>query len=64
MGVIGSEKWLNFATHPGLVAIARQLIGDDIILWGTTIFGKPARSGKETRGTRTANTIRSGRCGF
>ena len=34
MGVIGSEKWLNFATHPGLVAIARQLIGDDIILWG------------------------------
>src|SRR5262245_7428416 len=31
MGVIGSEKWLEFATHPGLVAIARQLIGDDII---------------------------------
>src|SRR5687767_15679612 len=48
MGVIGSEKWLSFATHPGLISIARQLIGDDIILWGTTIFGKPARSGKET----------------
>lgn len=48
MGLIGSEKWLEFATHPGLMAIARQLIGDDIILWGTTVFGKPAQSGKET----------------
>lgn len=48
MGVKGSEKWLEFATHPGLVAIARQLIGDDIILWGTTLFGKPPFSGKET----------------
>jgi len=47
-GVIGSEVWLEFATHPGLVSIARQLIGDDIILWGTTVFGKPARNGKET----------------
>jgi len=47
-GVIGSEKWLDFATHPDLMDIAGQLIGDDIILWGTTIFGKPAHSGKET----------------
>jgi ectoine hydroxylase-related dioxygenase (phytanoyl-CoA dioxygenase family) len=31
-----------------LMEIARQLIGEDIILWGTTIFGKPAMSGKET----------------
>lgn len=48
MGVVGSEKWFEFATHPGLISIARQLIGDDIILWGTTIFGKPARNGKAT----------------
>jgi len=48
MGIVGSEKWLDFATHPGLVAIARQLIGDDIVLWGTTLFGKPAFGGKET----------------
>ena len=47
-GVVGSEKWLEFATHPDLMAIAAQLIGEDIILWGTTIFGKPAGSGKET----------------
>jgi len=47
-GVIGSQAWLDFATHPDLMSIAGQLIGDDIILWGTTIFGKPAHNGKET----------------
>ncbi len=47
-GVIGSKKWLEFATHPDLLNIAAQLIGEDIILWGTTLFGKPAHSGKET----------------
>lgn len=48
MGVIGSEKFLDFATQPELMAIARQLIGEDIILWGTTLFGKPPHNGKET----------------
>jgi len=48
MGVIGSEKWLEFATHPALVATAQQLIGNDIILWGTTLFGKPPLNGKQT----------------
>ena len=48
MGIKGSEKWFEFATHPGIIEVARQLIGDDIILWGTTIFGKPAMNGKET----------------
>ena len=47
-GVRGSKKWLEFATHPALMEIAAQLIGEDIILWGTTIFGKPALNGKET----------------
>ena len=47
-GVVGSKRWLEFATHPDLMDIAAQLIGEDIILWGTTIFGKPARNGKET----------------
>ncbi|SEK38863.1 Ectoine hydroxylase-related dioxygenase, phytanoyl-CoA dioxygenase (PhyH) family [Roseovarius nanhaiticus] len=48
MGVKGSRKWLDFATHPRLMEAARQLIGDDIILWGTTLFGKPPKNGKET----------------
>lgn len=44
----GSRKWLDFATQPALMEIARQLMGDDIILWGTTLFGKPPFNGKET----------------
>lgn len=47
-GVRGSQEWLEFATRPELMEIAARLIGDDLILWGTTIFGKPARQGKET----------------
>ena len=47
-GVKGSNEWFGFATTPALLDMAAQLIGDDIILWGTTIFGKPARQGKGT----------------
>ena len=47
-GVKGSSVWFDFATHPDLMEMAAQLIGEDIILWGTTIFGKPARGGKGT----------------
>lgn len=44
----GSRSWLDFATQPALMEIARQLMGEDIILWGTTLFGKPPHNGKET----------------
>ncbi len=47
-GVTGSSDWLEFATHPDLMDMAARLIGEDIILWGTTIFGKPAACGKGT----------------
>lgn len=47
-GVKGSREWLDFATQPELMEIAAQLIGEDLILWGTTVFGKPAHGGKET----------------
>tara|TARA_B100000029_G_C17455343_1_gene916503 strand:+ start:156 stop:965 length:810 start_codon:yes stop_codon:yes gene_type:complete len=47
-GVVGSDRWMQFAEHPVLLDIAEQLVGEDLILWGTTIFGKPARCGKET----------------
>ncbi len=47
-GVIGSRVWLEFATQPALLDMAAQLVGNDLILWGTTIFGKPARCGKAT----------------
>ncbi|MEM7207682.1 MAG: phytanoyl-CoA dioxygenase family protein [Pseudomonadota bacterium] len=47
-GVKGSKAWFNFATHPDILHMATQLVGEDLILWGTTIFGKPARVGKAT----------------
>ncbi|MEM7294190.1 MAG: phytanoyl-CoA dioxygenase family protein, partial [Pseudomonadota bacterium] len=47
-GVNGSSEWLDFATHPDILEMMSQLVGDDLILWGTTIFGKPALKGKAT----------------
>lgn len=47
-GVKGSREWLEFATQPELLDIAAQLAGKNLVLWGTTIFGKPAGCGKET----------------
>ena len=44
----GDPEWLEFARAPELLDMASRLIGPDIILWGTTVFGKPARVGKET----------------
>lgn len=47
-GVKGSKEWVNFARTPEILEPVAQLIGDDLILWGMTIFGKPARIGKAT----------------
>ena len=44
----GDPEWLEFARTPAILDMASQLIGPDTILWGTTVFGKPARVGKET----------------
>ena len=41
-------RWVEFGKHPGLLALVRQLIGDDIILWSSGYFGKPAEVGKAT----------------
>ena len=42
------EKWLQFARHDDILDMVADLIGEDIILWGTTVFGKPAHTGKAT----------------
>jgi len=47
-GVRGDPEWLEFATIPEVLDMVEQLIGPDFILWGMTIFGKPARIGKAT----------------
>ncbi|MCP4392496.1 MAG: phytanoyl-CoA dioxygenase family protein [Gammaproteobacteria bacterium] len=47
-GIKGDPEWLEFARIPEILDMVEQLIGPDFILWGVTIFGKPARVGKAT----------------
>ena len=47
-GIKGDPEWLEFARIPEILDMVEQLIGPDLILWGVTIFGKPARVGKAT----------------
>lgn len=47
-GLRGDRRWLDFAAFPPLLNCVADLIGPDFLLWGTTIFGKPPYSGKET----------------
>ncbi len=53
--VTGSPEWMTFATLPDILDMAEQLIGPDIILWGTTVFGKPSGTGKKTPWHQDAN---------
>jgi len=47
-GVKGDPEWLELARIPEILDMIEQLIGGDFVLWGVTIFGKPARIGKAT----------------
>lgn len=47
-GIKGDSAWLEFIRIPEIIDMVEQLIGPDLILWGMTIFGKPARVGKAT----------------
>jgi ectoine hydroxylase-related dioxygenase (phytanoyl-CoA dioxygenase family) len=42
----GDRAWLEFSTHPPILDLVEQLIGADIILWGTNLFAKPAAKGR------------------
>ncbi len=42
----GDTAWMDFVRHEPILDIVEQCIGPDFLLWGTTIFGKPAGSGK------------------
>lgn len=44
-GVQGRSELLEFASNPDLLDIAEQLIGPDLILWGSQVFSKPAGDG-------------------
>lgn len=42
-----AREWFEFCTHPLILDKVEQLIGPDIILWGSQVFCKPARTGRE-----------------
>lgn len=41
-----AAQWLEYVRHPGILDLVSQLIGDDIILWGSQVFCKPPLTGK------------------
>ncbi len=47
-GVEGDPEWLEFALIPEILDMVEQVAGPDLVLWGVTIFGKPAKVGKAT----------------
>jgi hypothetical protein len=46
-GVVGNTALLDFTRHPDLLDIVEQLIGPDIVMWGSQVFSKPAGDGME-----------------
>ena len=42
------NNFLKFALYPEIISEVKQLIGDDIILWGSSLFCKKEKNGKET----------------
>ena len=40
-GVKSDPRWIEIPTFPPIVDIVEQLIGPDVVLWGTTFFHKP-----------------------
>ena len=40
-----AARWLEVATGKRLIDLAEQVIGPDIVLWGSQVFCKPARTG-------------------
>lgn len=42
-----SDKWLKLCTLPAIVDRVQSALGEDIILWGSQVFCKPAGTGLE-----------------
>ena len=40
--VKSDPAWIDIPTFPPILDMMEQLIGPDVILWGTTLFHKPA----------------------
>jgi len=48
----------GIAKIPEILDVGGQLIGEDLILWVCTVFGKPAKKGKATPCIRTVTSTR------
>jgi hypothetical protein len=46
LAVEGDPVWLEIARRPEILDMVARIMGPDVILWGTTIFGKPAGTGQ------------------
>jgi hypothetical protein len=44
---VAAQAWLDYARHPGILNLVQQILGPDIILWGSQVFCKPPLVGKE-----------------
>ena len=42
-----AADWLEYATLPPILDLVEQVLGPDIILWGSQVFCKPAFTGRE-----------------
>lgn len=47
-GLANCEEWLALGTIPEVLDVVEQLLGPDLVLWGSALFGKPPQSGKAT----------------
>lgn len=58
-GLKSGDGWLEFVTEPRLLDMIEQLLGPDLILWGTNLFYKRPETGPATAWHRDAvnNTI-------
>ena len=41
-----AAQWFEYATDPGVLDLVEQVLGPDVILWGSQVFCKPARTGR------------------
>jgi ectoine hydroxylase-related dioxygenase (phytanoyl-CoA dioxygenase family) len=41
-----AAAWFGYASHPGILDLVSQLIGPDVVLWGSQVFCKPPLTGK------------------
>src|SRR5450432_1547197 len=45
IGVRGVDALLECVTHPDILDMVEQVIGPDLVLWGSQVFSKPAGDG-------------------